>query len=150
MGRYGQTNQTLYQEILKPLAGRVFSSPAYFSNTVYYGSENDTIKAFPITAALIAPLPSSTTSNKFPYPGTTPSISANGTNDAILWAVQNGYSATLHAYDATDLTKELYNSGQAPLQRDQLGPGNKFITPTVVNGKVYVGTTFGVAVYGLR
>jgi hypothetical protein len=150
MGKYGQTNQTLYQEILKPLAGRVFSSPAYFNNTVYYGSENDTIKAFPITAAQIAPLPSSTTSSKFPYPGTTPSISANGTNDAILWAVENGYSATLHAYDATDLTKELYNSGQAPFQRDQLGPGNKFITPTVVNGKVYVGTTFGVAVYGLR
>jgi hypothetical protein len=64
--------------------------------------------------------------------------------------VENGDVATLHAYDATDLSKELYNSNQAPFVQDQVGPGNKFITPTVANGKVYVGTTYGVAVYGLR
>ena len=64
--------------------------------------------------------------------------------------LENGYSATLHAYDATDLSKELYNSNQAPFVQDQLGPGNKFITPTIANGRVYVGTTYGVAVFGLR
>jgi hypothetical protein len=94
--------------------------------------------------------PASQTVKVFPYPGATPSISANGTSDAILWAVENGGVATLHAYDATDLSKELYNSNQAPFVQDQVGPGNKFITPTVANGKVYVGTTYGVAVYGLR
>jgi hypothetical protein len=80
----------------------------------------------------------------------TPSISANGTSGEIVWAVENGFSATLHAYDATDLSKELYNGNQAPYVQDQVGPGNKFIAPTVANGKVYVGTTCGVAVYGLR
>jgi len=86
----------------------------------------------------------------FFYPGATPSISANGTSAAILGAVEYGYSATLHAYDATDLSKELDNNNQAPFVQDQLGPGNKFITPTIANGRVYVGTTYGVAVFGLR
>ena len=55
----------------------------------------------------------------------------------------------LHAYDATNLTRELYNSNQASNGRDQLASGNKFITPMIVNGKVYVGTTTGVGVFGL-
>ena len=53
----------------------------------------------------------------------------------------------LHAYDALDLTHELYNSNQAPSGRDTFGPGNKFITPTIVNGRVFVGTATGVAVF---
>jgi hypothetical protein len=55
----------------------------------------------------------------------------------------------LHAYDATNLATELYNSNQAANSRDHFGTGNKFIVPTVVNGKVYVGTTTGVGVFGL-
>ena len=55
----------------------------------------------------------------------------------------------MHAYDARDLTRELYNSNQAAAGRDQFGAGNKFITPTIVNGQVFVGTTSGVAVFGL-
>ena len=55
----------------------------------------------------------------------------------------------LHAYDATNLATELYNSNQAANGRDQFGNGNKFITPTIVNGKVFVGTPTGVAVFGL-
>ena len=55
----------------------------------------------------------------------------------------------LHAYDAKNLATELYNSNQAANGRDNFGVGNKFIVPTVVNGKVYVGTTTGVAVFGL-
>lgn len=87
----------------------------------------------------------------FRYPGTTPSVSANGSSGAIVWAVENGsgsVSSVLHAYDAGDLTHELYHSDQNAA-RDDLGPGNKFITPTVAAGKVYVGTTNSVAVYGL-
>jgi hypothetical protein len=91
----------------------------------------------------------SRTARTFTYPGTTPGISASGTTNAILWAIENVNPAVLHAYDARDLTRELYNSTQAPAGRDTLGTNNKFITPTIVNGHVYVGTTNGVAVFGL-
>ena len=60
----------------------------------------------------------------------------------------NSNPAVLHAYDATNLANELYNSNQAG-SRDQFGPGNKFITPIVSNGRVFVGTQTGVAVFGL-
>jgi hypothetical protein len=65
-----------------------------------------------------------------------------------LWAVENSNPAVLHAYDATDLSHELYNTNQAG-SRDQFGNGNKFITPMIANGRVYVGTQSGVAVFGL-
>jgi hypothetical protein len=88
------------------------------------------LKVFPITNAKLAVTPSSQSSNPFPYPGTTPSISANG----IVWAVENGNTAVLHAYDATNLASELYNSNQAANSRDQFA-GNKFITPMVAKWK---------------
>jgi len=132
------------------LGGSVFSMPAYFNNTVYYGAVGDTIKAFPISSAQLNNTPSSQTPTAFPYPGTTPSISANGTSNAILWAAENATPAVLHAYDATNLANELYNSNQASGGRDHFGTGNKFITPTVINGKVYVGSLTGVGVFGLK
>jgi hypothetical protein len=55
----------------------------------------------------------------------------------------------LHAYDATNLAHELYHSNQAPNRRDNLGTASHFGTPMIVNGKVYVGTTNGVTVFGL-
>jgi hypothetical protein len=64
-----------------------------------------------------------------------------------VWAVENGSTAVLHAYDATDLSREVYNSNQAG-SRDQFA-GNKFITPMIANGRVYVGTPASVAVFGL-
>ena len=76
-------------------------------------------------------------------------MSANGTANAIVWAYENATPAILHAYDATNLTRELYNSAQAAAGRDQFGAGNKFIAPMVADGKVFVGTTGGVAVFGL-
>jgi outer membrane protein assembly factor BamB len=79
----------------------------------------------------------------------TPSISANRSRNAILWAVENVNPAVLHAYDATDLLHEQYNSNEAPSGRDHFGAGNKFITLMIANGKVYVGTTNGVGVFGL-
>jgi hypothetical protein len=94
-------------------------------------------------------VPASKTAGPVPFPASTPSISANGNVNAILWAVENTNPAVLHAYDARDLTHELYNSNQAPSGRDAFGAGNKFITPTTVNGHVYVGTPTGVASFGL-
>jgi outer membrane protein assembly factor BamB len=149
MGKFDSSANLIYQEIKGALGSGVFSMPAYFNNTVYYGAPGDRIKSFPISNAQLASTPGSKTGNSFPYPGATPSISANGTSNAILWAVENSSNAVLHAYDATNLANELYNSNQPSGGRDQFGAGNKFITPTVANGKVYVGTTNGVAVFGL-
>jgi len=105
------------------------------------------MKAFKITNARLSAGPILQTSNTFRYPGTTPSISANGTSNGMVSAVENTTPAVLHACDAGDL-HELYSSNQAG-SRDQLGVGNKFITSTIVNGKVYVGTTNSVEVFGL-
>jgi hypothetical protein len=124
--------------------------PAFFNGTVYFGAVGDVIRAFRFSNSKLIITPASVSSHAFSYPGTTPSISANGTANAILWAAENGSVAVLHAYDATNLGRELYNSNQAANGRDHFGTGNKFITPTVVNGKVYVGTTNGVGVFGLR
>jgi hypothetical protein len=150
MGKFNPTGDVIFHKEVALFPARVFSTPAYFNGTLYYGAVNDQIKAFPMKNAQFSSVPSSLTAKVFPSPGATPSISANGTNNAILWAVENGFSATLHAYDATDLSKELYNTNQAPFSQDQVGPGNKFIAPTIANGRVYVGTTYGVSVFGLR
>lgn len=147
MGKFNAGSNNIYQELSGVLGGGIFSMPAYFNGTLYYGAVGDAIKAFKITNAMLATGPASQTSNTFPYPGTTPSISANGTSNAIVWAAENTTPAVLHAYDASTL-HELYNSNQAG-SRDQLGAGNKFITPTIVNGKVYMGTTDSVGVFGL-
>ena len=149
MGKFNPSKNNIYQEIQSALSGSVFSMPAYFNNAVYYGAVGDNIKAFAISNAQLAGAPASQTGNAFGYPGATPSISANGTNNAILWAAENAGSAVLHAYDATNLSRELYNSNQASGGRDRFGAGNKFITPMITNGKIYVGTTNGVGVFGL-
>src|SRR5262249_15284176 len=129
MGKFDPNANHVYQDIHGQLEDTVFSMPAYFNNTVYIGAVDDHIKAFLISNAHLATSPSSQTGNTFPYPGTTPSISANGTSNAILWAAENQSTAVLHAFDATNLAHELYNSNQASAGRDQFGKGNKFITP---------------------
>ncbi len=148
MGEFGTNNSAIYQELAGQLPGGVFAMPTYFNSTVYYGSIGNPIQAFQITNAKLSATATAKTSNSFGYPGTTPGISANGASNGIVWAVENSTPAVLHAYNATTLT-ELYNSNQASGGRDQFGPGNKFITPTVVNGKVFIGTQNAVAVFGL-
>lgn len=147
MGKFNPNRNNIYQEIPGILGAGVFGMPAYFNNTVYYGAVGHRLKAFPISVAKLASTPASQSTTSFPYPGTTPSVSANGASDGIIWAAENGPTAVLHAYDATNLGHELYNSNQAG-SRDQFGAGNKFITPMITNGRVYVGTTNGVAVFG--
>jgi hypothetical protein len=149
MGKFNPMANNIYQEIPNGLAGGVFSMPAYFNNTMYFGAVQDSLRAFAITNAQLGSSASSRSSHVFPYPGATPSISANRTSNAILWAAENANPAVLHAYDAGNLATELYNSNQASNGRDHFGAGNKFITPMIANGKVYVGTTTGVGVFGL-
>jgi hypothetical protein len=151
MGKFNASNDSaIYQEItssgLDSDTG-VFAMPAYFNNTIYYGGVDDSLRAFSIVNAKLATPAGSVSAASFGYPGTTPSISANGSSNGIVWALQNGSTGILHAYDATNLANELYNSTQAG-ERDQFS-FNKFITPMIANGKVYVGTPNSVAVFGL-
>ncbi|HEX3352740.1 MAG TPA: immunoglobulin domain-containing protein [Terriglobales bacterium] len=148
MGKYSSSGNNIYQELTGVLGAGVFSMPAYFNNTIYYCAIGDAIKAFKIAGAKLSTSPSFQSGNSFPYPGATPSISANGSSNGILWAAENASAAVLHAYDASNL-HELYNSNQASGSRDQFGTGDKFITPTIANGKVFVGTTNSVGVFGL-
>jgi hypothetical protein len=133
--------------------GRVFSGPAYFDHAIYFGADSTTMKRYGIAAGSITTSPVSQSSLMFAYPGATPSISANGAAadpaaTAIVWAADNVAPAVLHAYAATDLSQELYNSAQAAAGRDTFGNGNKFVVPTVANAHVYVGTVDGVGVFG--
>jgi hypothetical protein len=150
MGKFNTSNDSaIYQEIdSNGLGGGVWSTPAYFNNVVYYGAMSDHLRAFTIANTKLTTPASSLTSESFGYPGTTPSISANGTSAGIVWAVENNGGGVLHAYDATNLGTELYNSNQAANSRDHFAD-NKFITPMIANGKVYVGTPNSVAVFGL-
>jgi hypothetical protein len=149
LGKYNSGGNLIYQDMPNALPGGVWSSPAWFNGKLYYGDVGGTLKAFAFANGLFQTPPASHSTNSFGYPGTTPSISANGTSNGIVWAVENAGTAVLHAYDAGDLSKELYNSNQAASGRDHFGAGNKFIAPTIANGKVYVGTTNGVGVLGL-
>jgi hypothetical protein len=149
LGKFNPSTDEIYQQLSGVLSGGVWSSPAWFNGTLYYGGQGNALKAFAFSNGRFGTSPSSQTSINFTYPGTTPSISANGTSNGIVWAYENSGAAVLHAYEASNLENELYNSNQAAGGRDQFGDGNKFMVPTVVNGKVYVGTTNGVGVFGL-
>ncbi|MGA8153363.1 MAG: pyrrolo-quinoline quinone [Terriglobales bacterium] len=159
MGKFTPNGDKIYQEVPTVLSNGVWGMPSYFNNTVYYGPMQNTIRAFPIVKAKLSTSPASQTASIYGYPGATPSISANGSKAAILWAQESvpnqctgtscpAVDSVLHAYDATNLAKELYNSSQAG-SRDLPGTASKFIPPMITNGKVYVATTSGVAVFGL-
>jgi len=148
LGKFNSNNNNIWQQLSNVLPGGIWSTPAYFNGAVYYGPVNGALVAFPITSARLAGAPSSSSSTTFTYPGTSPAVSANGASNGIVWAHENSSPAVLHAYDAGNLAHELYNSSQAANGRDQFGPGNKFITPAIADGKVFVGAQTGVAVFG--
>jgi hypothetical protein len=152
MGRFNTSNDNaIYQELDGALPGGVWAMPAYFKNAVYYGSVGQPLKSFPISNAKLATSASTQSPHSFGYPGTTPSVSANGTSNGIVWAIENGNPGVLHAFDATNLANELYNSNQASNGRDQFPDNgdNKFVTPLIANGKVFLGTPSSVVVFGL-
>jgi hypothetical protein len=154
MGKYnGNVNSTdaIYQELPAALGHTMLSAPVYFNGSIYLADSGGTLKQFKLSAAKLAATPASVSSATYYYPGTSPAISANGSTNAIVWAVQSNSSsaAVLHGYNPANLAVEYYNSTQAAGNRDAFGNGNKFITPVIANGKVFVGTPSGVAVFGL-
>src|ERR1700736_1579105 len=150
MGKYSARSNQIYQELDGVLRHGEWATSAYFNGHVYYGPVGGALLSFSFGSARLGTTPSSHSSNTFRYPGTTPSVSPNGTRNGIVWAYDNSNGpAVLHAYDATNLARELYNSTQAANGRDSFGRGNKFITPMVANGKVYAPTTNSVGIFGL-
>jgi len=148
MGQFTSNNGNIYQELAGALPGGIWAMPAYFNGRIYYGPVGSPIFAFQFSNAKLLTSATAQTSNSFGYPGAIPSISANNTSNGIVWAAESTNPAVLHAYDAGTLL-ELYNSNQAASSRDHFGAGNKFIAPMITNGKVYVGTTSSVGVFGL-
>ncbi|MFZ0636023.1 MAG: hypothetical protein WA755_12130 [Candidatus Acidiferrales bacterium] len=148
MGKFSSTSNNIYQELSGALPGGVWGVPAYFNDTVFYCPQGGALSAFSISNAQLSSSPAKTGAS-FTYPGLLPSVSANGTSNGIIWGVENTSTAVLRAFDAGNFPNELYNSNQAPSGADQFGGGNKYVTPMIANGKVFVGTPNSVAVFGL-
>jgi hypothetical protein len=125
------------------------SAPVYFNGYVYFSPISDAIKAFQLTNGVLSTAPTAQSSEVYSYPGGSMAISANGNTNGILWVVQRNGFATgiLRAYDATNLSNELYNTNQS--SRDTLDVAAKFSIPLVVSGKVFVASQSQLTVYGL-
>jgi hypothetical protein len=148
----GSTDNTL-ESIINQVAG-VFSTPAYWNENVYYWSIQDWMAQFSFTDGLMNTwyAPNHTTETQT-FPGSTPSISANGTTNAVVWDIDasafgSGGNAILEAHDATAVGTTLYSS--ANNSADNPGVANKYTVPTIANGKVYVGTDGQLSVYGVK
>jgi hypothetical protein len=157
LGGYSSSSNNVVKRINAASSG-MWGSPTYWNGNVYFGAAHngtgvpeDPIRAFSfdtVSTAMLSPSPTSATSKIFGYPGPTVPVSANGTSNGIAWALENLLFCTdestgcgpaiLHAYDATNLATEFWNSSQNPA--DTAGNAVKFTVPTVVNGKVYIGT----------
>ncbi len=156
MGKFDPTGDTGVLQSIPLASAGVWGTPAWWNGSLYVGGTWDTLKAFKFDAqsSNFRAVPESQSSTTFQFPGPTPSISANGNHNGIVWIIQadgyvDGSPEILRAYDATDLTRELYDSTQNA-QRDNAGGAVKFAVPTIANGKVYVGAKGQLSVYGLR
>jgi Legume lectin domain/Chitobiase/beta-hexosaminidase C-terminal domain len=150
-GEYSTTADNIVQEVAGQTSG-LWSIPAYWNGTVYFGGQGSTMKAFSLTGGLLSTTPTSSSTVSFGYPGDTPVISSNGTTNGIVWAVRtDAYNsagpAILYALNAGNLATQLYASNQ--YASDTAGAAVKFVVPTVTNGKVYFGAAGEVDVYGL-
>jgi hypothetical protein len=156
----GNSDPQIVQEIMGA-SGGLWGSPAYWNGSLYWTGVNEPIKAYSFNAnssGLISQAPTSESAQSFAFSSPTPSISANGNTNGILWALDGSSDNStcvagadclgLFAYDATDLTKLLYKSSQAANNRDSPGSAVKFETPIIANGKVYVGTQGAATAYG--
>jgi Cu/Ag efflux protein CusF len=143
------TDPQIVQE-LQGTVGGMWGMPAYWNENLYFWGQGDVLKAYSLTNGILSSTATSTSIMGQSGYAPTPSVSSNGSADGIVWAIFNNFpTAILRAYDATNLSNELYDSSQASNNRDKAGVYVKFSIPTVVNGKVYVGASTEVDVYGL-
>ena len=149
LGGYNSVDDSqIVQSIPQASSGELDSVPAYWNGNVYIAGQSDSIKAFSLSNELLSLQPTSQTSVATVVPGSV-SITSDGTNNGILWAIPLNSPARLYAFDPNNLSISFYNTEQAPGERDHLGSVPKFVAPTIANGKVYVGGTSALSVYGL-
>jgi hypothetical protein len=161
-GFNGKTDQVV-QELQTPIAGQqgwgagAWGASAYWNGNLYFGGTSpalsNSLAAYSFANGVLSTTPTSKSSEQFIYPAPTPSISANGKTNGIVWVLDNhayfgGGSAALLAYDATNLANLLYSSN-ANLAQDNPGQAVEFAVPTIANGKVYTGQANLLNVYGL-
>jgi hypothetical protein len=123
----------------------------YFNGSVYFGPVSDNVQAFSVSNGLLSTSPTSRTATVYGQRGATLAISANGNAGGILWSLDSngtGAPGVLHAHDGSNLTNELYNSGQAG-SRDTLDAWYKSTVPKVANGKVLITSISQLTVYRL-
>jgi len=149
LGKFSPTSNRIYQQVQRVLGSGMWAMPAYFNGNLYFGPQLGNMLQFTLTNAKLSNKAASLTPTVFEFPGTIPSVSANGSTNGIVWAVEHTIPSILHAYNAASVATELYNSNQAAGNRDHFGKASHFGVPTIVNGKVYVGSTNSVAVFGL-
>jgi hypothetical protein len=155
MGHFNSLNDTQIVQTVSGAINGVFSSPAYFNHRLYYQGVGDHLKVLSISNATLSTSALSQSVGTIGFPGATPSISANGTNNAIVWVLDSSTvtsgtpsgPAVLHAFNAYNLAQELYNSRQAG-SRDAASWAVKTSVPTIANGKVFVGGASALSVYG--
>ena len=144
VGSDSQIVQSIPKAVGTRDVGSNLSTAVYWNGNVYFVGHDDALKQFKLENGQLTL--AKQTAYVFGYTAAS-SVSSNGTNEGILWTAESGASV-LHAYDANDVTHELYNSAQAG-DRDTFGPIEHFNPPTVMNGKVYVGGKTGFAIFGL-
>ena len=153
LGGYSTSADNITQEVDWAVGDNgVWSMPAYWNGNVYYWGVYDNLKSFALTNGQLATTPTKS-SEQYGFPGATPAISANGTTQGIVWSIDSeAYDtpgpAILQAHSASNVATTLYSSA-TNATRDTAGNAVKFAVPTVVNGKVYVGTASEVDIYGL-
>lgn len=149
MGRYNSGNDGHAVQKLPYALAQHRGMPAYWNRNLYFAAASDVMKQFRFQNGLLTTSPVAQSAATFGYPGSTPSISANGNSNGIVWSLHHsGGPAVLYAFDASNISKLLYSSAQLPT-RDSAGPSVRFAVPTVVNGRVYVGGKKQLTVYGL-
>ena len=147
LGHFSSVSDRNVQDLEGAILDNNLSTPAYWQGSIYYLSQNDNLKMFALKNGLLSVPPVAVSPETFGYAGTSPSISANGASNGILWMIDTyflntGGPAVLRAYDATNVSHELYVGFLG-------GPAVKFTVPTVINGKIYAGTASELDVFGL-
>jgi hypothetical protein len=132
--------------------GGFYGQPAYWNGNIYTAIVGDALRQYPISNGAVATVSSSNSNNTYSFRGASPAVSASGTTNGIVWAVdfsgqQNGTPLVLYAYDATNLANLLYSSPSSG--SGAATAASKFTVPVVANGKVYVVGQSGFTVFGL-